>query len=540
MEIRLRTFSGVAAIMLITSCGGFQEDASLPDPVALLQLDNTTLLVYEVIGGLEVPWDLSVDPDGWVWFTEQRGSVTRVNPETGESVILLQIPDVYFRRSTGLLSKVLHPDFEQHPYVYLHYVYGETDTDLVDHISSRIVRYTFQQDSLQDPMMILADIPGRTGHNGSRMVITPDEKLWITTGDAGRPDLTQNWDNHYGKVLRMNLDGSVPDDNPKPGSRIWSVGHRNAQGITFGNDKIYISEHGPDNDDEINIIVKGGNYGWPDVQGFCDREHEIRYCADFSVVVPIYAWTPTVAVAGVEFFDHETIPEWQNSLLLTTLKAQALRVLRLDDEGEQITDYRIYFQKYFGRLRDVAVRQDGSIFLAVSNHDWHPRFQPWLYEDGLPNVGGDRIIMLKAATWEAISRLDRSGIAQLYEDPEPAKMDDEIWGFEVEDEDVEQGQHLYMTHCNSCHRPNGSGIDDYVPSLVDSEWVSGDKNRMINLLLHGPPERGDLIEMQMPVFRHLSDLEVAAIINYVRNVFGERTDKTLSADVFEARKGLID
>jgi hypothetical protein len=184
----------------------------------------------------------------------------------------------------------------------------------------------------------------------------------------------------------MNLDGSVPEDNPIQGSYVWTWGHRNAQGLVISPlGVIYSSEHGTSTDDEVNIIEKGRNYGWPNVEGFCDEPSETQFCADSNVVEPIAAWTPTLAVAGTDFYEHSAIPEWQNSLLVTSLKASTLAALKLSTDGRSVIKEELFFQDWFGRLRDICISPDGRVFLAVSNMD------DW----GTDRAGDDRIVEVR-------------------------------------------------------------------------------------------------------------------------------------------------
>ena len=182
-------------------------------------------------------------------------------------------------------------------------------------------------------------------------------------------------------------DGTIPEDNPIPGSYIWTWGHRNPQGLVISPAGImYSSEHGPSSDDELNIIEKGRNYGWPNVKGFCDDVTEGSFCADSNVFEPIAAWTPTLAVAGTDFYPHPAIPEWQNSLLVTSLKASRLVALKLSEDGRTVQQEDAYFDNWFGRLRDICVSPDGRVFLAVSNRDGR----------GTIRSGDDRIIEIAA------------------------------------------------------------------------------------------------------------------------------------------------
>lgn len=529
---RLAGLLMIPFLIFITSCQNRTElsgtDTYSGNYVAHVQLDSSRLIATEVINGLEAPRDITVGPYGWIWFNEIQGAVSRVNPESGESMKLLEMHDVFFERSRGLLSIALHPEFREHPYVYLHYTFSKKE------LGSRIVRYTFTGDTLTDQHIILDNLPGGSGHSGSKMMIGPDNKLWLGTGDSNRGDLAQSLDSYHGKVLRMNLDGSVPEDNPVEGSRIWTAGHRNIQGITHGNGKIYTSEHGPDNDDEVNLIRKGGNYGWPDVQGFCDTENERQYCRDSLIVEPMYAWTPVIASAGIQYYNymHNAIPEWNNSLLLASLRIQTLRVLNLNETGDEIDDISIFFQQHFGRIRDVVADPKGRIFLVTSNTDWYKEFRPEIH-DSLLIENGDRIIMLQKADTALLAQFDDVENKQiLVEDLIPLYLGNS----EIAD-NMGAGEQLYMAHCANCHRPDGTGTEGYVPPLVQSKWVSGDKRKLIDVLLNGLPRdaQSDIYEGDMPVYRNLSNDELAAILNYVRSKFSTAPDQLGPDDIQEVR-----
>jgi len=197
--------------------------------------------------------------------------------------------------------------------------------------------------------------------------IGPDMKLYATTGDANRRfTLPQNPDSLNGKVLRVNLDGTIPADNPY-GNAVWTIGHRNAQGLVFALGRLYSSEHGETTDDEINIIERNRNYGWPFVEGFCDRPDEQSFCAANNVKEPIYIWTPTVAPSGIDFYDKNEIPQWKRSLLVTFLKDRKLRQMKLDETGTTIEVVHEFFINEFGRLRDVAISPDGKVYICTDN-----------------------------------------------------------------------------------------------------------------------------------------------------------------------------
>jgi glucose/arabinose dehydrogenase len=336
-------------------------------------LDTST-----IIQGLDTPWEILWGPDDFIWMTERPGRISRVNPETGEKNLLVQIPGVHEQSESGLLGMVLHPDFSAFPYVYVAYNYLSGSQ-----IQLKIVRYTYSEGILVSPLTLLDSINGNSNHNGCRLLIGSDEKLYVTTGDAQNTSLAQNTNSLSGKILRMNLDGSIPDDNPFPGSYIWSFGHRNPQGLIQSPEGIfYSSEHGPSNDDELNLIEKGRNYGWPNVEGFCDLVTEQNFCADNNIREPLAAWTPTLAVAGIDYYDGTEIPEWENSILMVSLKASRLIVLKLNLTGLGVLSKEEYFNNWWGRLRDICISNDGRVFISTSNKDGR----------GVVKPGDDRIV----------------------------------------------------------------------------------------------------------------------------------------------------
>ncbi len=345
-----------------------------------INLGTTVVTTTVRVSNLNVPWDMAYGPDGWIWFTELGGNIKRLNPNTYEVQQVFTISDVVlFGFSVGLHSIVLDPNFNTTHYLYVHYTYSTT--------TSKIVRYEYDvaNNTLLNPTIILGSIPAGISHNGSRMVILND-KLYICLGDTySTPAVAQSLTSINGKVLRMNLDGSVPDDNPIPGSYIWSFGHRNPQGLCYGNGKFYSSEHGTTANDEINIIEENRNYGWPTVEGLCNTPAEITFCTANNVKEPIWSWSPSIAPCGIDLYQNTAIPEWNNSLLLAVLKDKKLIQLKLNDDGTQIVQQNIYLINTYGRLRDVLVIPDGRVFICTSNRDYA----------GTPGATDDRIIELQ-------------------------------------------------------------------------------------------------------------------------------------------------
>lgn len=363
---------------------GFQGNCQ-PSSVTV---GNTTLDVRVVIGGsgstggVDVPWEIQWGPDDHIWMTERYGRVSRLNPETGQRLTILDISSsIYNTGEAGLLGMQLHPDFENNPYVYLAHTFTDGD------IKERVVRYTYNaiDGVLEAPFTLIEEINGNYNHSGCRLLIMPDNTMLVTTGDYLNLASPQDENSLNGKVLRMNLDGSIPSDNPfGPNSYVYSIGHRNAQGLLLApNGNVYSSEHGPTTNDELNIIVAGGNYGWPEAQGYCDLSSELTACANMTNYQdPITIWyeNSTIAPSDLFWYDHPAIPEWQGKILMTVLKGSHLKMIEVDGvDGESVVAQQIFFNEghvadstvfnpnIFGRLRDVCAAPDGRVFLATNS-----------------------------------------------------------------------------------------------------------------------------------------------------------------------------
>ncbi|MBC7893476.1 MAG: PQQ-dependent sugar dehydrogenase [Sphingobacteriaceae bacterium] len=315
-----------------------------------------------VIATLDVPWELTWGPDSRLWTTERRGIVSRIDPNTGEKQTLLTLTDCQQTGESGLLGLALHPDFVQTPFVYLAYTYSKSGA-----ITEKLVRYRYENNALSQPTVLLDNIAAAAIHDGCRLQFLPDKTLLMSTGDASNTAFSQNKSSLNGKILRLSADGSIPADNPFPGSYVWSSGHRNAQGLLLHpNGLVYSSEHGPDTDDEINIVRKGGNYGWPNVRGPVDASEQAFAQAN-SVTGSILHWTPTIAPSDLAWYASDRIPAFKNKLLMSVLKNEMLVAVTLSADGLSATGQESFLRNQFGRLRDVCVSPDGRVFLATNS-----------------------------------------------------------------------------------------------------------------------------------------------------------------------------
>lgn len=340
------------------------------------QVGNTTLTEYDLVTGLVLPWEILWGPDDYIWATTRPGLVLRIDPASGNYNVILDKSSVVPEDGSGepgMLGMALHPDFENTPKIYIVYNYLSGSN-----VRERLSVFDWNGTSLINEDYLIDNIPGNWIHDGSRLLITPDNKLLMTTGDKGDGTNPNNHSSQTlsalnGKVLRINLDGSVPDDNPIADSYVYSWGHRNGQGLCLGpNGIIYESEHGQSNSDELNILYPNRNYGWPSVQGACNTAGEITYCEANNVVEPIREWSPCIAVNGIEYYNHPAIPEWQNSVLLSVLgglsaQYERLSVLHMSEDGLSVESEDQFFSSFNWRVRDICINpHTGSVYVAFN------------------------------------------------------------------------------------------------------------------------------------------------------------------------------
>lgn len=339
------------------------------------QVGNTTLTESDLVTGLTLPWEITWGPDNYIWCTTRPGLLLRIDPETGNYTTVLNKSTVVPNDGDGepgMLGMALHPDFLNTPTVFVVYNYMSGNS-----VKERLAAFTWDGSALVNEVTLIDAIGGNYIHNGSRLLITPDQKILMTTGDTGDGGASsQNLNSKNGKTLRINLDGSIPSDNPDPASYVWSYGHRNGQGLCIGpNGIIYESEHGQSNSDEFNIIEPNRNYGWPNVEGACNTTAEQTYCANNNVREPLLEWSPCRAVNGLEYYNHPAVPEWNNCVLMAVLGGlssnyERMTVIHLSEDGLSATSVDAedsYFQSFNRRIRDLCVNPTtGELFVAFN------------------------------------------------------------------------------------------------------------------------------------------------------------------------------
>ncbi|TVZ55197.1 PQQ-dependent dehydrogenase (s-GDH family) [Lutibacter sp. Hel_I_33_5] len=404
-------------------------------------VQSQTFFRFELSTQLASPWEITYGPDNFLWLTESGGKVVRVNPSNGEKQIVYTAPD-YFRGDDkedspfcnkaigfGTLGLALDPDFLNSANSYIYYVYSYnsgTTNDPSTKFRIKRLKWDNSSDTVVSNTNIVNDISNGYDHLGGRLLAVKQQNksyLYLSVGDLGRsednnPDcynpqstnpnnFTQDVTTQNGKIHRFNMDGTIPSDNPIAGNSFFTRGHRNPQGLMYNPnlDLVYDIEHGDRTDDEINVLQKGMNYGWKDVRGYHDDNSfsgEATYVANYvpnasitndALVEPLFAWcnTPstssywldwcTVAPSGGTYYGSNGIPEWNNSLLVVTLKDgvstdREVYQFKLQANGELVpsTASNPNPKKFFGadqglngRLRDVAVSNDGKTIYLINN-----------------------------------------------------------------------------------------------------------------------------------------------------------------------------
>jgi aldose sugar dehydrogenase len=370
-----RACSRVALAMALLS----GASSSLPAEVTNAPAAPASKIRVEVVArGLEHPWGLAFLPDRRMLVTERPGRARIVSREGKLSRPLAGVPKVAATGQGGLLDIALAPDFERSRLVYMSYAEprdGRTNGTSV--AQARLVGAAGEE-RFEDVEVIFRQEPSHRGglHFGSRLVFAPDGKLFVTLGERFEMQYAQDLGRHWGKVVRLEPDGKVPADNPfvgKEGARpeIWSYGHRNAQSAAIHPDTgvLWVVEHGPRGGDEVNIVERGANYGWPVVGYGVDysgsKIHSATHRA--GMVPPIYYWVPSIAPSGMAFYTGDLFPDWRGNLLVGALAGQALHRLVLD--GARVVAEEVLLANRNERIRDVRQGPDGAVWLLIDAGD---------------------------------------------------------------------------------------------------------------------------------------------------------------------------
>ncbi len=326
--------------------------ASPSNPIVIPQPTTSptgTDAVQIVATNLQKPWAISFG-DNKIFFTEKTGKIRVIDNGTlvNEPVADLRVADI---TEAGLLGITLHPDFEKNHFIYVYYTYQEGGN-----LWNKVLRITESNDKMVDAKVILDKIPGAEFDDGGVIKFGPDKKLYIGTGDATTQNSSQNLKSLAGKILRLDDDGSIPQDNPFPNSPVYSYGHRNPQGLAWDDEgNLYETEEGPTRNDEINLIKPGQNYGWPNQE--CSGSPQYQDA--------LICYDPSIEPAGITYYSAGKL-DIKNSLILSTLLGGNL--YQLPVQNGTILDKKIIFDGV-GRIRDVSEGPDGYLYILTSNTD---------------------------------------------------------------------------------------------------------------------------------------------------------------------------
>lgn len=322
------------------------------NPIVIPRPDTNstaTKSVEIVATNLQKPWSIDFADDR-IFFTEKVGRIRIINSGMllEEPVANLRVADVI---DGGLLGLTLHPNFVDNHYLYVFYTYEEDDK-----LWNKVIRITESENKLTEALVILDKIPGAEFDNGGVIKFGPDGKLYVATGDATNPHAAQDLQSLSGKILRLNDDGTIPSDNPFYNSPVFSYGHRNPQGVAWDESgNLYLTEHGPTKDDELNLVKAGQNFGWPDQQCLGPEEF----------VNALVCYNPSLEPAGIVFYSSDKL-DLGNDLVMAALRGAGLYQLTIED-GIITSEKSILGG--LGRIRDVNEGPDGYLYILTGNTD---------------------------------------------------------------------------------------------------------------------------------------------------------------------------
>lgn len=370
-----------AISMFALSCSNAAPSGGFENTVFETQDKQTKFRVETVASGLEVPWAFAWLPNKDLIFTERKGRVRIIEAGKLRTEPIFTVPDVEPSGESGLMDISLHPDFATNNFIYLGYSYNS------DGKRVKVVRYKFSNNTFTEPKTIIENIPGAPNHAGMRARFGPDSKLYIATGDATDWNLAQKLDSLAGKTLRLNDDGTVPQDNPFVSQKdarpeIWSYGHRNPQGMAWqpGTGAMFQTEHGPSffegkgsGGDEFNLVERGKNLGWPEIHHTEKRE---------GMVSPLLEYSPACAPGSGMFYNGSALASFKGNYFFGCLKSA--RIVRVTLDGSKVVSQENLLDGTFGRIREMEEGPDGYIYFSTSNRDGR----------GSPSKDDDRIMRI--------------------------------------------------------------------------------------------------------------------------------------------------
>lgn len=375
-QLKLVSIAALTAAMTMTACAT-ENDGSVSPPAAdgsfVVTGSDGVKLTATPLETFDSPWAMTFLPDGRAVVTEQAGEIWLVGTDGRNAGEITGGPDVEARGQGGLGDFILHPDFSETGEVYISYAERDPANDALSGAAVAIATLSLTESggTLSDRKVIWRQNPKVTdnGHYGHRMVVSPDRHLFITSGERQKFTPAQDMTGNLGKIVRLNLDGSVPEDNPFAdqggvAAEVWTLGQRNPLGIDFDNaGRLWAQEMGPKHGDELNLIVRGQNYGYPEVSNgdhYDGREipdHDTR--PEFAA--PAAYWVPAISPAGLDIYYGGLFPDWNGNAFIGGLSSQALIRVVIGEEDDSAAEGGRY--SWDKRIREVEEGPDGAIYV---------------------------------------------------------------------------------------------------------------------------------------------------------------------------------
>lgn len=354
----------IILVTIVVGCGQ-KPKGLVENEIVSTQKGDAKFRVETVAGGLEVPWGIAFLPDGNLLFTERPGRVRIIEGGKLRAEPVFKVADVEPSSESGLMDVSIHPKFAENKFVYLAYAYRGDGKQV------KIVRYKFDGKTLLEPKIIIENIPAAPNHAGTRARFASDGKLYVTTGDATDWNLAQKTDSLAGKTLRLNDDGTIPEDNPFVKDKtyrpeIYSIGHRNAQGLAWSAEGLmFQTEHGPSGfegkgggADEVNIVERGKNYGWAEIYGNMKKD---------GMESPLLEYSPACAPASALVYSGAVFPAFKGNFFFGCLRGE--KIIRVVLNGKTVVSQEDLLKGVYGRIREMAQGPDGFIYFSTSNRD---------------------------------------------------------------------------------------------------------------------------------------------------------------------------
>jgi glucose/arabinose dehydrogenase len=367
-------------LLIVSSCTNHDQIHETPFTGKIIQSEKQKFGVDTITSELANPWGIAFLPDGRILVTERKGEIRVVKDGKLLEEKIGNVPAVYTNGQGGLMDIKLHPDYSSNGWIYFTYAKPGGDGG-----GTTIARAKLNGNDLVELQELFTAQPfvNSGAHFGSRIVFDGKGHIFFTSGERGTKENAQNLGNHLGKVLRLNEDGSLPEDNPfvnTPGAKpeIWSYGHRNPQGLVFdkATQTLWEVEHGPMGGDELNRVEKGKNYGWPVIT--YGKNYDGTIITDITekegMEQPVFYWLPSIATCGLAIITSDKYPAWKGNLMVGALALQHVARIELDNDGKFVSQEKLL--EKMARVRAIEQSPDGYIYVATETPGMLIKFVP--------------------------------------------------------------------------------------------------------------------------------------------------------------------